>query len=323
MPQERRDRQIIAYSDNQAVFIPGEMEDNSNPDNQTIDLGNVWTGLQWYQAFNNDTGPLTREQKRHLLLEIFKEPNDLVGLARTVELQTGVSGLIESVLESYSWAEWKIGPHLPDVTEHMLFEPHIDVGVRVGDSLVAISEFIFETEDGEDVEPDQQIKNAKITPHSNFRIIRDGKEIDDEDEHNVMEMFTLRFVEVLPGKKIRLEGDGLGEGEEMAKESERLCYSYILSSRGELEFATRTKEDNLAELKKKVEETQKPVVMSKEEFILRGDPFDWKGIRDKVCEDQMARKSLAYLLLPYCDMPTTDGHYYVLPEEMVNRFNAS
>src|SRR3989344_88692 len=319
MPQERRDRHLIAYSDNQAVFIPGEMEDNSNPDNQTIHVGNVWTGLQWYQAYNNDTGPLTREQKRHLLLEIFKEPNDLVGLARTVELQTGVSGLIESVLESYSWAEWRIGPHFPDVTERMLFEPQIDVGVRVGDNLVAISEFTFGTEVGEDVEPDQQVKNAKITHHSNFIIIRDGKEIGDGDEHNIMEMFSLRSVEVLPGKKIRLEGDDLGEDEEMAKEPERLFYSYILTSREEIEFETRTGSNRIDVIRKRVEESEKPVVLSRQELKDMGwDSFDWKGIRDKIGEDQMAKKALVYFLLPYCDMPTTDGHYYVLPEEMVN-----
>ena len=89
-----------------------------------------------------------------------------------------------------------------------------------------------------------------------------------------------------------------------------------------MEFDTRTKKDGLAELKKKVEETQKPIIMSREELRhLKGDPFDWRGIRDKLDEDQMARKTLAYFLLPYCDMPTTDGHKYVLPEEMVNDHN--
>jgi len=132
-------------------------------------------------------------------------------------------------------------------------------------------------------------------------------------------MFSLRSVEVLPGKKIRLEGDDLGEDEEMAKEPERLFYSYILTSREEIEFETRTGSNRIDVIRKRVEESEKPVVLSRQELKDMGwDSFDWKGIRDKIVEDQMAKKALVYFLLPYCDMPTTDGHYYVLPEEMVN-----
>jgi len=322
MTGERKERQVVAYSEEHAYFIPGTMGENPNIENQRIDLGNVFTGLQWYQAFNNDTGPLGKEEKVDILLEIFKEPNDFLGLAKAVEMQTGTEGLVTAVLESYSWAEWKLYPQRPNVTEAIFAIPHICVEAATGQQ--PISAVSFRKFDPDEENLKKKRKGEVITlsndtkTDAEFTIFKGDEDIDYmdyEEGHEILPFFELRFIEILHGGKIRLEGIDTEdlEVDEESRYSNRRFYSYILTKGGKLEFETRKKIDKKLALRQSLKTAKEPIIITSVD-----DEFDWDKLREMIISNEMGRKALAYFLLPYCDMPTTDGHYYVLPEEMIN-----
>jgi len=294
------ERVVIAYSDEQAVFVPGSMNQLRG---RGLDLDNALTGLAWYQAFNNDRGPFTPTERAKLLLDIFN-PAELVNLSGLVEMQTGVSGLIESVCLSYSWAEWKLFPFYNNVTESLSIKPSINVGVSVDkNGLAAVSfrhDFDPEAERYEICDPKLKVYKEWDELHP------------DDDYHSSLPDFELRRAEVR-GRRIILEGTEYWGDEESLTEPERLFMSYVLTEWGQLEFEDHTRVDPRIERRLQIGDAEGKLVK-----FNRDANFDRQGVGRLINSDPYSMKSLAHFLLPYCDRPTTDGHYYVLPAEMVN-----
>ncbi len=299
--EEYPDRKPILSSKYHTYFHPLPLIREELDVPEQISFHNVLTGLQWYQAHNNEAfGRLSDTERIKLLLEIFENHNDLLSLARTVELQTGVNGLIKSVMESYGWAEWKIIPKLGNVTEVVHSNPHISLDVVVGsNSLRAVSTRFLEWSNE---------KNDLVSLPSEFRIFEGSEELDDF-EHGALPQFNLRFVEVLSGNRIRLEGtEDWGDDDEL-DDPKRLYFSYILTSTGKLEYDERHKIDRKIAIKQIVMTAVGPM-----SILPDPEETNWIKVRDSF-EDPLVRKALASFLLPYCDMPTTVGPYYMLPEE--------
>lgn len=310
--EEYPGRTSIACSENHTYYIPAPMIRDELNDSVKIDLHNVLAGLQWYQVHNNEAlNQLSTTERAQLLSEIFRNSNDLLSLARTVELQTGTEGLIKSVVESYDWAEWKISPQIGDVTEVVLLKPHIGFEVKVGRKpLVAISSRKIEV--NEDEQPSENNGQPVKLP-ADFEIssqleIYMGDEIVEDDEHCLLQEFNLRVIEVLPGERIRFEGtEDWGDDDEL-EDPERMFYSYILTNKGDLEFDSREKIDRKIALRQLAKTAEGAFC------ILPGEEAgNWHEIKESL-KEPMARKALSFFLLPYCDMPTSSGAYYVLPE---------
>lgn len=292
-------------------FTPAEMEENSDPSIEAVNFENVWAGLQQYQAqINEIEGSAPSDTKVKILGEIFSEPNDLISLARTVDLQIGTNDVALSLLKTHPWVTWEIAPQAGDVTEGNFIFKHITLSLTVNDtSLKAISKRNVILDEDEE----QLIEQQSLIVYS-----------DPRDGGNYEIDFDLISTDVSEdGSNIILNGV-VGTREE--PEDRLLPYvAYKFMRNGRMEtgegsgFTTKT--DILKGMEK---DDGLPLILNREDLQELGlyKPVDWTSMRELLTTDDEARRALLKFLLPYCDMPT-EGIRYVLSEvhakEMIDR----
>jgi hypothetical protein len=304
--REEIERSVVGFTEEQAFFIPGKMIEENGESVGRLDPFNAFTGLQWYQAFNNEAVEVfSMSEKLDKLGEIFKNPNNLTNLARLIEMQTGTNGLIRSMLGSLGWAEWEIYPQLGNVTESFYGIPHISSRVTLGSgkpiSAISIREMRLD-EDKRDI----------VGKPPKFGLFRGRRTITSESVNFRSE--ELRYIDVLPGKIVQLLTI---ENEEMHNPETALVTftAYELNSKGNATKDKVEREDKKAALimlGNQVERSGDILYLEKDADVFK--PYtDWNLVRDELI-DSFKRIHLLKFLLPYCDMPTTDGHVYVLSE---------
>ena len=295
-------RKVVLCSEKR-IYVCAEplLEINPKKIDGAIALMNVFRGIQWYKAYCMEGYASESDEKRaNQLLEIFDQTN-LVTLSKIVEMQTGTSGLIESLLNSYKWADWRIGLGQHDVGEMVLAKPNVSFSVGVGErgcgfKLAAIRLY--------DQDPKTQIFEEVLPLHNS--------EEWDDDEFTSLPEFCIKNVEIFENRAIRFEGLPLDEMENhdsLKKE----YFSYILTRDGDLEFDTKTRYDKEYVFNKMMADVKGPTKI----FSYFGQKgFNREKITNILSKDPFGRRVLARFLLPYCDEPSATGIHYVLPEEI-------
>lgn len=293
-------------------FIPAGMEENSDPSTETTNIGNVWAGLQQYQAqINTLEGSVPNDVKVEILSEIFSEPNDLIGLARIVEHQIGTQDVGLSLLKTHSWSTWQIKPALPDVTEGNWNYQHITLSITVdGTNLKAIS------------------KRKLVLDEVKKRLIEDQPELivytDSRDAGSRQIDFDLTSTDVSrDGSSIILNGV---EGTRMEPNGPFPYIAYKFMRNGRMEVDEGRKISTIRDVLEVIEDDDLAQIHVLDRDTLQSlgvyNPGDWDSMRKLLKTEDEARKALLKFLLPYCDMPT-EGRRYVLSEEhakeMINR----
>jgi hypothetical protein len=303
------DRVIVGFNSDRVFFTPGVMIRDSERDETMVRLHNVFAGLQLYQAFNNEVGGLLElPDKTEILEEIFRDPADLVNLARAVETQTGTEGLVQSMLDSIGWTDWAIYPQLGDVTEQIYTLPHISLQLTMGKGrrqlrAVSVRQVSFDQE--------KQRLESSVEKFGFTEFDKEGKVVRYYDEG--LKQGRLRYVNTLPGKFIKLRFTQEPERHVPEKFSSPLR-TYVLDTRGQyVDEGTEEFTDWKGQVQVLLKESGEPfTILNREEMPA---PYTyWKQVEEQVSQP-FYKRHLIRFLIPYCDMPTTDGNYYVLSED--------
>lgn len=265
-------------------------------------LINVLAGLQQYRARCNLLVDPSESIRVNLLLELFNE-TDLITLAKAVEMQTGIRGLIKTFLQSYAWSAWELKTSAGYVGEYIPGVGVINLKITVGPNGNAKSFNI--------VKPTLNNKGASMT------LLHNGEPNEEDDWYKGHDALpNLRVVAISTSdKKITVAGlyADATEGtlhstfDPLTAQIEHLLYTYDAEGNMSSSDESRVSMDEMLRY---------DIAHAEYSFTaISKSTIDREEIKRLLRTYSLNSRALAHFLLPYCDAPTPSSTtiYYMLP----------
>lgn len=265
---------------------------------------------------------LTGEDRARLLMEV-SQTSDLVGIGRIVERQLGLHGLIETVLDTGSWAGWSISVHNAEVGETVfdIFQ-RTNLEVVVGNTQTVGLQYIRDRHSREDRAIQFNVNgntcedyDDKIMPAFHVNTIfstsdaivvegfeYDGGALEPLDECN--QLMQIRF-------RLQRTGDTIDVEESYLVNPTEVLHNILNQYPDDIVIASLKQNDqsdtSLAEvlLKQGIDNVVAFSLLHSDD-----DQFDSEKIERLVTEHPYGHEIIARFLLPYCDAPSRSGIEY-------------